>query len=179
MADGVMFTNAADQIKSNYEKYKDMYASEEETTLGLMDFMNLMIAQLQNQDFNNPQSDTEFIAQMAQFSALEAQQENLNYAQGNYANGLIGKTVYLGTSTTEDGISVSDTGVVTGVYKQGDEYKVSVNGQYHSLSSVVSVIDSNIEVSVDGGNGETSEEPEKEETIDDFVNEEDSVIEEA
>ena len=71
MADGVMFTNAADQIKSNYEKYKDMYASEEETTLGQMDFMNLMIAQLQNQDFNNPQSDTEFIAQMAQFSALE------------------------------------------------------------------------------------------------------------
>lgn len=178
MADGVVFTSGADQIKSNYEKYKDMYKDQDQT-LGQMDFMNLMIAQLQNQDFNNPQSDTEFIAQMAQFSALEAQQENLNYAQGNYANGLIGKTVYLGTSTTEDGISVSDTGVVTGVYKKGDEYQVSVNGQYHPLSAVVSIIDSNIEVSVSGGKEDSEKSEEGEKTVDDFVKEEDAVIEEA
>ena len=28
MADGVVFTSGADQIKSNYEKYKDMYKDQ-------------------------------------------------------------------------------------------------------------------------------------------------------
>src|SRR5258705_13447284 len=40
-------------------------------TLGQEDFLKLLVAQLTNQDPLNPQKDTEFIAQMAQFSALE------------------------------------------------------------------------------------------------------------
>lgn len=145
MADSVI-TNAADQIASNYEKYKDKFAEDATSSLGQMDFLNLMIAQLQNQDFNNPQSDIEFIAQMAQFSSLEAQQENLQYAQGNYANSLIGKSVYIGSYSEEEGINVKDTGVVTGIYKDGDSYKISMNGKYYPLKSVVSVINSSIEV---------------------------------
>ena len=39
--------------------------------LGKDAFLRLLIAQLSNQDPLNPMSDTEFIAQMAQFSALE------------------------------------------------------------------------------------------------------------
>ncbi|MEK4711288.1 flagellar hook assembly protein FlgD [Sporosarcina sp. FSL K6-5500] len=39
--------------------------------MGKDDFMKLLITQLQNQDPTNPMKDNEFIAQMAQFSALE------------------------------------------------------------------------------------------------------------
>jgi flagellar basal-body rod modification protein FlgD len=47
--------------------------------LGKNDFLQLLITQVQHQDPLDPQSDTDFIAQMAQFSALE-QMQNLNNA---------------------------------------------------------------------------------------------------
>lgn len=53
-------------------------------TLGKDDFMKILIAQLQNQDPTNPMQDTEFIAQMAQFSALE-QTMNLTKAFEKFA----------------------------------------------------------------------------------------------
>ena len=99
-----MYTSSAEQIASNYEKYKDNFATDATQSLGQMDFLNLMVEQLKNQDFNNPQSDTEFIAQMAQFSALESQQQSLLYAQGNYATSLLGKAVKVG-SVTEDSVN--------------------------------------------------------------------------
>ena len=49
------------------------------------DFMKLLIAQLQNQDPTNPMQDTEFIAQMAQFSSLE-QTMNLTAAFERFAD---------------------------------------------------------------------------------------------
>src|SRR5258708_12489420 len=44
-------------------------------SLGKQDFLKLLMAQLQNQDPMKPMDDTQMIAQMAQFSALEASQQ--------------------------------------------------------------------------------------------------------
>ena len=85
--------------------------------LGKQDFLKLLMAQLQNQDPMKPMDDTQMIAQMAQFSALEAtqslqatMQSSNNMQTVAQAGGLIGKYVQ---SDQADGTSV--LGAVSGV----------------------------------------------------------------
>jgi flagellar basal-body rod modification protein FlgD len=87
------------------------------STLGKDDFLKLLVSQLQHQDPMEPSNDTEFIGQMAQFSALE-QESNTAESTGKMADqlsragalGLIGKTVTYGDA---DGNTL--TGTVTQV----------------------------------------------------------------
>jgi flagellar basal-body rod modification protein FlgD len=72
-------------------------------------FLQLLIAQIQNQDPLNPISDTEFVAQLAQFSSLQSLQTlNANFSQMlqlqqlTQGSDLIGKVVeYVAPGTTD------------------------------------------------------------------------------
>ena len=55
--------------------YSEGKATGSAKNLGKDEFLNLLVTQLQYQDPLNPSSDTEFIAQMAQFSSLEQMQK--------------------------------------------------------------------------------------------------------
>jgi len=90
--------------------------------LGKDSFLQLLITQMRHQDPLEPVKDTEYIAQLAQFNALE-QMQNLNdkfdkmlkWSQMTQASGLIGKQV--------DGLSL--TGTNNGKDGYSDETKVS------------------------------------------------------
>lgn len=56
-------------------------------------FLNLLVTQLQYQDPLNPMDDKEFIAQMAQFSALEQMQNMNTNLTKSQAYGMIGRTI--------------------------------------------------------------------------------------
>ena len=83
--------------------------------LGKDDFLKLLTVQLRYQDPLNPMENTEFIAQMAQFSSLE-QLQNMNVGleknlgaetqlheafQNNLVTSLVGKTVEIPTAEIE------------------------------------------------------------------------------
>ena len=79
--------------------------------LSQVDFMKLIIAQMRNQNPLEPQSDTDFMAQMAQFEALNQMKtmaEGIKVLQGvnelTSAAGMIGKTV---TGKQVDGLGVT------------------------------------------------------------------------
>ncbi|MDX1952352.1 MAG: flagellar hook capping FlgD N-terminal domain-containing protein [Verrucomicrobiota bacterium] len=103
-------------------------------TLGQDEFFKLLITQLTSQDPMNPQSDSEFIAQMAQFSALEqskAMQSDMSKLQ---ANNLIGREV---TLTGPDNSEIR--GVVSAVNLNGDSPKIIVQNQAYDIDAVTSV----------------------------------------
>jgi len=88
--------------------------SSKDSALGKDDFMNLLVAQLQNQDPLNPMDSTAFTSQLAEFSSLEQLSnvnENLEYLQmyqssinNAQAVSFIGKNIYaLGNSIQLEG----------------------------------------------------------------------------
>lgn len=84
--------------------------------LGKDEFLKLLVAQLANQDPTKPQDSSQFVAQLAQFSALEQQQNTVSRldtlllgqatANQTQATSFIGKDVaYRGNSVHVDGQS--------------------------------------------------------------------------
>lgn len=106
--------------------------------LGKDEFINLLVTQLQYQDPLNPQDDTQFIAQMAQFSALE-QMQNLNSSySATKAFGMIGKLVSANLSDDSGSMS-SIVGEVASVKMKSGKAFVVVNGYDIPVDNVLEV----------------------------------------
>ncbi|RKI28857.1 hypothetical protein D7V82_08040 [bacterium 1xD8-6] len=115
--------------------------------LGKEDFLMLLVTQIQYQDPLEPANNTEFVAQLAQFSALE-QMSNLNTtANNNTAYSLVGKEVLVRevTSTGEYNEVQGRVDYVT--LKNGEAY-VTINGQDFAYDDIVKVIDQDYLISM-------------------------------
>jgi flagellar basal-body rod modification protein FlgD len=108
-------------------------------TLTQADFLKLLVTQMTSQDPLNPQSDTAFAAQLAQFSALQQSQTMTTDMQGLQADTLIGQTVTV-NSSANSGQSI--TGVVSGVQMSSGTPDILVNGQLYDLSQLAAIIPS-------------------------------------
>ena len=109
--------------------------------MGKDDFMQLLIAQLKNQDPMKPMEDKEFITQLAQFSSLEAmekmtqQMEDLTGSQMLVqAATLIGKQV---TAKLETGEVV--TGTISQVKMISGQPTAVVNGKEIDTSLITTI----------------------------------------
>ena len=116
------------------------YSDGDKKNVKVEDFLQLMIAQLANQDFMNPVDDTQYITQLAQFATMQSMQELSHYSQTNYVSGLVGKTV-TAASYGVGGKVTKEVGVVSKINLTGDSYKVTVNGKQFSLNQIMNIAD--------------------------------------
>ena len=114
-----------------------------------MDYMRLLITQLQNQNPLEPLNNNEMASQLAQFSQLQ-QLESMNstfaqvlaIANDSYANSLIGKEVSFLGETAVGTIDIL-SGVVEQVYKEGGENFLIVGDYVLGLKDIITVKNQN------------------------------------
>lgn len=107
-------------------------------TLGQAEFFKLIAVQFASQDPLKPMEDTAFIAQLANFTALENSAQ-LTREFGRFATqqeivgaqGLLGRTV-----TVSDTNDTEVQGVVSAVYHDGETSFITVNGDDYDVASV-------------------------------------------
>lgn len=113
------------------------------SSLSMDDFLQLLVAQLKNQDMYNTMDDSEYMAQMAQFSMLQAITDMSELSMTSYGVSLIGKEVTL-AQIGDDGTVNSYQGLVDSVNFYNGSTQVVVDGKNYALSSVMSVKEPNI-----------------------------------
>lgn len=133
--------NSVSAIDTTATPATDTASTAKTSTLGYKDFLNLLTVQLENQDPFDPMSDTDFIAQMANFSTLE-QVNTLsdNFSTYSARQQQLSSQAFLGrTVTVSPSDSSSATGTVTAVtYDDKGGIQVTINGTQYDAADITS-----------------------------------------
>lgn len=108
-------------------------------TLDKNAFLKLMLAQMQNQNPLKPQDNTQFVAQLAQFTSLE-QMTNLatTSTQALFVNQLSLEQRLLGqTVTVQNPDQSTVTGPVSSIRVENGQPNLVVGGQSYALTDIV------------------------------------------
>lgn len=128
-----------DGVINKTKNIKKIKTADEMNKLGKDSFLKLLCAQMENQDPMQPQSNTEWVSQLATYSTLE-QMQNLNATISNsQAYGLIGQEVVMATKGS-DGKETTVSGKVDFVSVKGNKAYLSIGGNMYPASDLQSVI---------------------------------------
>ena len=105
------------------------------------DFLNLLVAQMKYQDPLQPQSNTEYVSQLATFTQVEATENMAHTAESLEANGLVGKTVIMRPTNSVTGETSDVVGVVDYMMKEGSNIYLAINGSLYNLDDLYTVAD--------------------------------------
>lgn len=113
--------------------------------LGMFDFLKLLTTQLSHQDPLNPIDDTDFIAQMAQFSSLqEMSRMNNQVGQLREDQLWISAQQFIGNQVVyTDDSGVDQSGKVHGTDREGEDIFLRINEDRIPISSVHQVQSTN------------------------------------
>ena len=103
-------------------------------------FLQLLVAQMKYQDPLEPTSNTEYIAQYAQFSQVEQMQNMSNSMDLQRASSLLGKEVYIKT-TTSSGDTKLVQGKVDYVSYENNKANLYINEKKYAIEDLDSVVD--------------------------------------
>lgn len=119
------------------------YTSKKETNSNELDknaFLQLLVAQMKYQDPMNPGDSTEYMSQLAQYSALEATMNISDTLEKGNGLNLVGEYVIMNT-TDSAGNQSAISGLVEYATVKDGEVLLSINDTYYPASDLDSVVD--------------------------------------
>lgn len=109
--------------------------------LGYDQFLTLLCAEMQYQDPLEPTSNTEYVAQLATFSQMEATLGMKSTIESSSANALVGKYVIVKSTSATTGEMTGEAGFVDYVeYDNGKQY-FYVNGNRYGMENLYQIAD--------------------------------------
>lgn len=115
-------------------------SSKDNATLDFEEFVQILAAELKNQDPDNSASGTEYVSQLAQISSLSALSSINTSLNNSGAYSLIGQEVTYST-TDSSGNTVTGSGTVKSVSVSGSNTYLNVDGTTVDYSSITKVGD--------------------------------------
>lgn len=125
----------SNQIISSTSKTSN---TKKSNTLNMENFLSLLVAEMQNQDPLEPTSNSDYMAQMATFSQVEATSEMNERVLSQTASNLIGKAVIVKTDTNSTGYA---GGIVNGWQEIDGIVYLGINGNLYDINDIDQVID--------------------------------------
>ena len=138
MADESLNLSAATGVYSKYSggyvETKDQDSGFDNGSLDFDGYLQLLVAQMSNQDFNDPMSDADLLNQMAQYSMLEGIKDMTQQSAISYGASLVGKIV-----TVSDG-RYYHTGTVDSINVENGEVSILIDGQSFKTSEITDIV---------------------------------------
>ncbi len=131
-------TNIARSYGGTASAVTSFSTKKDNATMDQSDFLKLMVAQLQNQDFKNPMDNSAMITQMSQLSNIQMMQEMADYSKTNYAISLVGKTV-TAARFAANGTPDITTGVIDKAALVDKEYVFFIGDKQYKAAEILSI----------------------------------------
>ena len=136
-------TNGVVSTTSDYLSTKVNESSKSNSdSMGKDQFMQLLVTQMKYQDPLNPMDNSEMLAQLAQFSALEQMLNVSQASQRQLASGLVGKYVEYAYKDSSTGSTTYQVGKVDSVTITGETPMINIGEVSVSLDDIHQVLDS-------------------------------------
>ncbi len=129
------------KVTNNSSASSAASAAKDGSTLDKQAFLQLLVAQMKYQDPLEPTDNTEYVAQLAQFSSLEAMNNMSESMDLQRATALVGKTVTVASTNETTGVTTEVTGTVDYVTHSGSKTYLTIDGNQYSVDDVKQVWD--------------------------------------
>jgi flagellar basal-body rod modification protein FlgD len=104
----------------------------------MTDFLQLMVAEFQNQSIDDTADTSDMLNQLVQMQMIQAITEITDAATTMYAGSLVGKEVTIGQYDSNGNLQ-GVVGTVTGTGSSNGSQVVFVNGESYSLSDILAI----------------------------------------
>lgn len=137
---GVTSQDRLNQTQSNRNVIDAVFEDPADRQVSIDDFLNLMVAQLRNQDFMNPVDDTQYMAQLAQFTTMQQMQEMSYNSKTTFLTSLIGKNVVAAKLSVNGDLNRTE-GIVDKVSFVDNKFLFYIGNEAFTVDQIMQVVE--------------------------------------